>query len=267
MPGCAAPISAPMPPDVPRPALPGPMLQVEDLHVSYGRVAALHGVSLHVDPGSFVAVVGPNGAGKTSLLSAIAGVAPVQTGRIVLNGASLRGAPPEQIVRRGVALVPEGRHVFASMTVQENLMLGATVRPDRAAARAEMEQFLVTFPILGARRAQPAGRLSGGEQQQLAIARALLSRPRLLLLDEPSLGLAPAIIAQVYEHLADIRAHGVAVLVVEQNAGRVLRAADRIYVLSGGLVQLSGMAEEVLRDTTFEAAYFGTPLERPKVHQ
>ena len=241
-----------MPPD-PAP----PLLQVAGLEVRYGRITALHGVSLAVKAGEFVAVIGPNGAGKTSLLAAIAGVAPVQAGRIDLDGASLAGRAPEDIVRRGVALVPEGRHVFASMTVLENLALGATVRRDRAAVRAEMAQFLDAFPILGARRAQPAGRLSGGEQQQLAIARALLARPRLLLLDEPSLGLAPAIIAEVYARLAVIRAQGVALLVVEQNAARALRVADQVHVLRGGLVQLSGSGAAVLQDAAFEAAYFG----------
>ena len=241
-----------MPPD----AAP-PVLRVEDLTVRYGRVTALHGVSLEVARGGFVAVIGPNGAGKTSLLSAIAGVAPVHSGRIALEGEQVHGRAPEEIVRRGVALVPEGRHVFASMTVLENLALGATVRRDRAAARVEVEQFLGAFPILGARRFQPAGRLSGGEQQQLAIARALLSRPRLLLLDEPSLGLAPTVIAQVYDRLAAIRAQGVAVLVVEQNAGRALHGSDQVHVLSGGRVQLSGSGEAVLRGSAFEAAYFG----------
>ncbi len=238
---------------------PEPTLVVEGLAVRYGRVMALHEVSLRVAPGAFVAVIGPNGAGKSSLLAAIAGVAPVQAGRIDFAGTPLRGLPPEEIVRRGLALVPEGRHVFASMTVWENLLLGITVRPDRRAARADIDRLLATFPILGTRRGQPAGRLSGGEQQQLAVARALLARPRLLLLDEPSLGLAPTVITQVYAHLADIRAQGVGVLVVEQNAARALHGSDCVHVLAGGRVRLSGPGETVLRGSDFETAYFGEP--------
>jgi len=237
-----------------------PLLAVADLEVRYGAVAALRGVSLHVAPGEFVAVVGPNGAGKSSLMLAIAGAVRPQAGRIEFRGASLLGASLEDIVRRGIALVPEGRHIFGALTVAENLRLGITVRADRRAAEADLDASFRTFPILGERRRQPAGRLSGGEQQQLAIARALLGRPTLLMLDEPSLGLAPAIIDQVYRLLGDIRAQGVAVLMVEQNAARALDAADRTYVLNSGLVRLAGTKQELIGNAAFDAAYFGVAM-------
>ncbi len=236
------------------------MLRVENLHLAYGRVTALRGVSLAVEPGAMVSIIGPNGAGKTSLLGAIAGDVAAQSGRILFDGAELRGLPSDAIVRRGIALVPEGRHIFASLTVRENLTLGATIRADRAAARADIDRFLSIFPILRERAGQPAGRLSGGEQQQLAIARALLARPRLLMLDEPSLGLAPKIIDQVYDYLAEVRREGVAVLVVEQNAGRALAASDSIHVLNGGTVRLSGSGAEVMHHAGFDSAYFGVAL-------
>ncbi|HVO17436.1 MAG TPA: ABC transporter ATP-binding protein [Alphaproteobacteria bacterium] len=236
------------------------LLAVADLEVRYGPVAALRGVSLEVGAGEMVAVVGPNGAGKSSLMLAIAGAVPAQAGRIAFRGASIRGASLEDIVRRGIALVPEGRHIFGSLTVEENLRLGITVRADRRAGEADLEAALRTFPILGERRRQPAGRLSGGEQQQLAIARALLGRPALLLLDEPSLGLAPAIIDQVYGLLGTIRAQGVAILVVEQNAARALAAADRTYVLNAGLVRLAGTRAELIGNPAFDAAYFGVAM-------
>jgi branched-chain amino acid transport system ATP-binding protein len=237
-----------------------PLLAVSDLHVRYGAVAALRGVSLRVDPGEFVAVVGPNGAGKSSLLLTIAGAVKPQAGTIEFRGAPIAGAALEAIVRRGIALVPEGRHIFGTLTVEENLRLGITVRADRRQAAADIEDSLATFPILGQRRRQPAGRLSGGEQQQLAIARALLSRPGLLMLDEPSLGLAPAIIDQVYGILAEVNARGVAILLVEQNAARALDAARRTYVLNAGLVRLDGTKDTLLGNAAFDAAYFGVEM-------
>jgi branched-chain amino acid transport system ATP-binding protein len=237
-----------------------PLLAVSDLHVRYGAVAALRGVSLRVDPGEFVAVVGPNGAGKSSLLLTIAGAVKPQAGTIEFRGAPIAGAALEAIVRRGIALVPEGRHIFGTLTVEENLRLGITVRADRRQAAADIEDSLATFPILGQRRRQPAGRLSGGEQQQLAIARALLGRPTLLMLDEPSLGLAPAIIDQVYGILAEVNARGVAILLVEQNAARALDAARRTYVLNAGLVRLDGTKDTLLGNAAFDAAYFGVEM-------
>ena len=175
-----------------------PLLEVSGLVVRYGAVTAVRGVDLQVGEGEIVSIVGPNGAGKTSLISAVAGIVPPAAGSLVFAGKSLAGIALEDVVARGLALVPEGRHIFASLTVMENLMLGATVRRDADGVRADIDRLFAMFPILGQRRRQPAGQLSGGEQQQLAIARALLSRPRLLMLDEPSLGLAPTVVEQVY---------------------------------------------------------------------
>jgi branched-chain amino acid transport system ATP-binding protein len=237
------------------------LLEVSGLIVRYGAVTAVRGVDLSVGEGEIVSVVGPNGAGKSSLLAAIAGVAPAAAGRIVFAGNPLAGIMLEDVVARGLALVPEGRHIFASLTVLENLMLGASIRRDGDGVRADIERFFRTFPILNQRRRQPAGQLSGGEQQQLAIARALLSRPRLLILDEPSLGLAPTVIDQVYELIGQLRAQGVTLLVVEQNAERVFGLADRVYVMNGGEFSLGGRAADIRRDPRFDAAYFGLHMQ------
>ncbi|MFE0019280.1 ABC transporter ATP-binding protein [Mesorhizobium sp. NPDC059054] len=233
------------------------LLAVDGLVVRYGRIAALGGVSIHVDRGEIVAIVGPNGAGKSSLLAAIAGLVRPASGSIAFAGEDTIGQPLEQTVRRGIALVLEGRHVFAGLTVLENLKLGAAARSDFAEIEKDIAAQFEIFPILAERRRQPAGRLSGGEQQMLVIARALLSRPRLLMVDEPSLGLAPLMTDRVYEVLAEIRKRGVSVLVVEQNAPRALQAADRTYVLNGGRVGLSGPSGELAHHPDFEAAYFG----------
>jgi branched-chain amino acid transport system ATP-binding protein len=194
-------------------------------------------------------------------MAAIAGVVPAAAGRIVFAGNPLAGTMLEDVVARGLALVPEGRHIFASLTVLENLMLGASIRRDGDGVRADIERFFRTFPILNQRRRQPAGQLSGGEQQQLAIARALLSRPRLLILDEPSLGLAPTVVDQVYELIGQLRAQGVTLLVVEQNAERVFGLADRVYVMNGGEFSLGGRAADIRRDPRFDAAYFGLHMQ------
>ncbi len=233
------------------------MLRVDDLLVRYGRVPAVQGVSFSVAEGESVAVVGPNGAGKTTTLSAIVGLVPPAEGRVHFDGKDVTGAPPERLVRAGLALVPEGRHIFATLTVLENLRLGATVRRDKAAAQAEIEALLERFPALGRLRRQSAGKLSGGEQQQLAIARALLSKPRMLLLDEPSLGLAPLVIDQVFELLAELREDGVTILLVEQNAARAVQFADRSYVLRTGRVVLEGTAAELLGTEDFVSSYLG----------
>jgi branched-chain amino acid transport system ATP-binding protein len=233
------------------------LLAVSGLVVRYGAIAALRGVDIEVRTGEIVSIVGPNGAGKTSLLAAIAGIVPVAAGTVRLAGEPLSGIALEDVVARGIALVPEGRHIFASLTVAENLALGATVRRDAAEVRRDMERFYATFPILGARRRQPAGLLSGGEQQQLAIARALISRPRLLMLDEPSLGLAPAIIDQVYDLLRAIRAEGVTILLVEQNAERAFAISERSYVMRGGEIVLHDRPAALKADPNFDAAYFG----------
>jgi len=234
-----------------------PLLKVSGLVVRYGAVTAVRGVDLSVDDGEIVSIVGPNGAGKTSLVSAIAGIVPPAAGSIAFAGMPLAGIALEDVVAQGIALVPEGRHIFASLTVTENLLLGATARRDAGGVRADIDRSFAVFPILGERRRQPAGQLSGGEQQQLAIARALLSRPRLLMLDEPSLGLAPAIVDQVYVLLRSVRDQGVTILLIEQNAERVFGISDRVHVMSGGEFGLSGSAAEIRADRRFDAAYFG----------
>ena len=236
-----------------------PVLDVRGLDVRYGAITAIHGVDLHIHAGEIVAIVGPNGAGKTSLLSAIAGLVKPVAGTISLAGKSLAEVGLENVVRHGIAMVPEGRNIFASLTVLENLQLGATIRRDDAVAD-DMDGFFSTFPVLGERRNQPAGLLSGGEQQMLAIARALLSRPRLLMLDEPSLGLAPRIVEQVYGELERIRKDGITILVVEQNASRAFGLADRAYIMSHGAFTLSGTPGELRAHEDFDAAYFGVSV-------
>jgi branched-chain amino acid transport system ATP-binding protein len=237
-----------------------PLLEASGLIVRYGAVTAVRGVDLAIGEGEIVGIVGPNGAGKSSLVSAIAGLVPLAAGGISFAGKKLAGIALEDVVAQGIALVPEGRHIFASLTVTENLLLGATVRGDADGVRADLDRSFDIFPILGARRRQPAGQLSGGEQQQLAIARALISRPRLLMLDEPSLGLAPAVIDQVYALLQTVREGGVTILLIEQNAERVFGLADRLHVMSGGEFGLSGTAAEIKADRRFDAAYFGVHM-------
>ncbi|SFL72932.1 ABC transporter ATP-binding protein [Geodermatophilus ruber] len=210
------------------------MLRVEGLDVQYGRIRAVRDVSLEVSQGEIVGLLGPNGAGKTSTLGAVSGRLPVAGGRVLLEGEQLDGRPAEEIVRRGVSLVPEGRHVFATLTVAENLAIGATVRKDRAQVAEDIERQLERFSVLRRYYRSNAGKLSGGEQQQLVIARALLSRPRLLLLDEPSLGLSPLLVDLVFETIEQLRAEGLTILLVEQNASRTVEVADRCYVLRGG---------------------------------
>lgn len=237
-----------------------PLLAVSDLVVRYGAVTAVRGVDLQVDEGEIVSIVGPNGAGKSSLISSIAGIVTPAAGTIMFSGKSLGGIALEDVVAHGIALVPEGRHIFASLTVSENLLLGATIRRDTKAVPADIDRLFGMFPILAERRRQPAGLLSGGEQQQLAIARALLSRPRLIMFDEPSLGLAPTVVDRVYELLRTIREQGVTILLVEQNAERVFGVASRVYVMSGGEFALSGPATAIKNDPQFDAAYFGVHM-------
>ena len=237
-----------------------PLLSVSGLVVRYGAIIAVRGVELSVGRGEVVAIVGPNGAGKTSLLSAIAGIVTLAAGSVTFKGETLTGTALEGVVRKGIALVPEGRRIFASLTVLENLMLGATIRRDADGVKADIEESFETFPILGARRKQPAGQLSGGEQQQLAIARALLSRPKLLMLDEPSLGLAPTIVDQVYALLGTIRDRGVSILLVEQNAERAFALADRVHIMNGGMFGLGGTPAELKGHQNFDAAYFGVRM-------
>jgi branched-chain amino acid transport system ATP-binding protein len=233
------------------------MLSVQDLHVSYGSVVALRGVSIDVEPGEIVAVIGPNGAGKSTLLRSIAGLVRPNRGEIRFESADIAGEPAERLVARGLSLVPEGRRIFGSLTVGENIQLGATPRADRVAIARDLERMLTLFPILKERFYQKAGKLSGGEQQMLAVARSLMSAPRLLLLDEPSLGLAPLIVRKVYEVVEDLRRGGVTVLVVEQAVHVALTASDRTYVMSSGSIVLSGRSAELRGTPGFEDAYFG----------
>jgi branched-chain amino acid transport system ATP-binding protein len=233
-----------------------PLLVVDGLTVAYGAVVAIRDVSLTVGDGEIVAALGPNGAGKTTLLRTIAGALKPQHGSVSFDDRPLTGLVPEVVVRRGVALVPEGRHVFPNLTVLENLTIGGIARTDRDDLRADTERWLARFPILGERASQMAGTLSGGEQQQLAIARALMSRPRMLLLDEPSLGLAPIFVDRIFELIAQLRSEGVTVLLVEQNVHRALEIADRAYVLSVGAVVASGDTDQLV-EGELERSYLG----------
>jgi branched-chain amino acid transport system ATP-binding protein len=233
------------------------MLRVEDIVVHYARVPAVRGVSLAVDEGEVVGLIGPNGAGKSTTLGAITGLVKPSSGSITFDGTSLIGRPPERIVREGVALVPEGRHIFGSLTVEENLFLGTLARRDRTDADDELADVLDRFPVLKRYYKAPAGKLSGGEQQQLAIGRALLSKPRLLLLDEPSLGLAPLVVDQVFDVLQSLRERGMTILLVEQNAARTLEFADRSYVLRTGEMALAGTREELRETGDLMDAYLG----------
>lgn len=228
------------------------MLELRGLKVAYGGVEVLHGVEMSLAEGEVVGMVGPNGAGKSSLLRAICGLTPLSGGEISFEGRALRGLAPEEIARSGIALVPEGRQIFGTLTVAENLRLAAN--GDRSEA---MEQVLERLPILGQRAGQRADRLSGGEQQQLAMARALLRKPRLLILDEPSLGLAPKMIDVIYGLLEELRTEGATMLLVEQNATRTIDFCQRSLVLAGGKVRASGRREELQRNPEVLRAYMG----------
>jgi branched-chain amino acid transport system ATP-binding protein len=243
------------------------MLKVDTLSASYGRVVALHSISFAVQEGEIVAIVGPNGAGKSTTLAAITGTVAPSGGSISYEGESLIGLAPERVVRRGIALVPEGRQIFGSLSVAENLQLGSTPVKDRAGLRDDLERTLERFPILRTYYRSSAAKLSGGEQQQLAIARALLSRPRLLLLDEPSLGLAPIMIDTVFETLGELRDTGVTVLLVEQNATRAVALADRTYVLRTGRVALEGTRDELRRTADFATEYLGSASAIPSTER
>lgn len=233
------------------------LLEVEDLTVAYGPIAAVRGVGLTVAAGEIVAVLGSNGAGKSTTLQAVTGLLPARRGRVVFDGQPVTGRATEQIVRLGMTLVPEGRRIFASMTVEENLRIGAAVRRDGTDAARVRDEMLTLFPILAARRLQTAGTLSGGEQQMLAIARALMSQPKLLLLDEPSLGLAPQVVESIFDLLVELRRRGLTLLVVEQNVHMALEIADRAYVIAHGEVAMSGTARELLASDAVERAYLG----------
>ena len=235
------------------------LLEVDDLSVRYGPLVALHGVRLRVEAGEIVTVLGANGAGKSSLLGAVAGLVPAAAGRIVFDGKPIANMPAERVVRLGVALAPEGRRVFPRLTVADNLRLGAAARRDRDGIAADRARVLELFPVLEERLWQSAGTLSGGQQQMLAIARALMSRPRLLLLDEPSLGLAPIVVDQIFALISRLRDEGTTILLVEQNVHRALDLADRAYVLATGRVEVEGTAKEVRASSDVERAYLGVP--------
>jgi branched-chain amino acid transport system ATP-binding protein len=233
------------------------MLALEDVHVRYGAIAALRGVSLHVDEGEIVALIGVNGAWKSTTLMTIAGVLHPSMGTIRLGGESIVGRSPEHIVHKGIALIPEGRRIFPGLTVKENLRLGASIRSDRSDVQRDVEEMCERFPVLGERLGQAAGTLSGGEQQQLAIARGLMSRPALLMLDEPSLGLAPRLVEEIFGLVTQLHATGVTILLVEQNVERTLEIADRAYLLNTGEIEFEGAAGELRERVDFASAYLG----------
>ena len=233
------------------------MLKLEGLRASYGPIEALRGLDLEVREGELVCLLGANGAGKSSTLRAISGLLRARSGRIVFAGREIHGLEPSAILRAGIAHCPEGRRVFPHLTVEENLAMGAYVRGDRAGIAQDLERVCAHFPILADRRRQAAGTLSGGEQQMLAIGRALMARPRLILFDEPSLGLAPTVVETTFGIIADIRRAGTTVLMVEQNAYLALRMADRGYVMETGRIVLQGAARDLLRDDHVRAAYLG----------
>jgi branched-chain amino acid transport system ATP-binding protein len=234
-----------------------PLLEVQNLSIRYGRVQALERVSLEVRAGEVVTLIGANGAGKSTTLRSISRIIPIHDGRITFEARDISGARPSDVVRLGIAQVPEGRRMLARQTVLDNLLLGAYTRSDTAGIQTDLERQFERFPRLAERRRQMAGTLSGGEQQMLAIARALMSRPRLLLLDEPSLGLAPLIVRNIFEIIRDLHAAGVTILLVEQNASLALQIADRAYVLEAGRLTIAGPAGELLTDDRVRRAYLG----------
>ena len=233
------------------------MLKVEDINVYYGAIHAIKGISLEVNDGEIVALIGSNGAGKSTTLRTISGLMKPKTGRIMYDGEDITGVPAHKIVGKGLCQVPEGRHVFANMTVLENLELGAYLRTDKEGIEKDMEMVFEKFPRLLERKNQLSGTLSGGEQQMLAMARALMSRPKLLLLDEPSMGLAPLLIKEIFNIIKEINASGTTVLLVEQNANMALSIADKAYVLETGRITLSGTAAELASSEEVRKAYLG----------
>ena len=233
------------------------MLTIDGIDVFYGGIHALRDVSLRVGEGEVVTLIGANGAGKTTTLRAVSGIVRPASGQIAFQGKSLLREAPERIVKSGIAHAPEGRRIFAEMTVRENLDLGAYCRSDRAEARRDMDRMLDLFPRLRERIGQLGGTLSGGEQQMLAIARALMARPRLLLLDEPSLGLAPFLVRDIFKIIQEINGQGVSILLVEQNANKALQVAHRAYVMETGRIVLEGKASEIAQSPEVKAAYLG----------
>lgn len=233
------------------------ILKISNLKVAYGGIHAIKGIDLEIREGELVTLIGANGAGKTTTMKAVTGLQPWVSGEAHYLGKSIKGVKSHELLRQGLAMVPEGRGVFARMTIVENLQMGAYSRHDTAGIAADVDRMFEIFPRLKERAAQLAGTMSGGEQQMLAMARALMSKPRLLLLDEPSMGLSPLMVEKVFQVVRDISAEGVTVLLVEQNARLALQVADRGYVMDSGLITMSGDAKEMLDDPKVRAAYLG----------
>jgi len=233
------------------------LLKVKGLQVAYGGIQAVKGVDFEVHEGELVSLIGSNGAGKTTTMKAITGTLPIHGGDIEYLGKSIVGQGPWDLVKQGLAMVPEGRGVFTRMTITENLLMGAYIRTDTAAIQDDIEKVFQTFPRLRERKDQLAGTMSGGEQQMLAMGRALMSRPKVLLLDEPSMGLSPIMVDKIFEVVRDVFAQGVTVLLVEQNASRALSIANRGYVMESGLISMTGPGKELLNDPKVRAAYLG----------
>ncbi len=236
---------------------PTALLQVSELQVAYGGIHAVRNIDLCVYEGELVCLIGTNGAGKTTTLKSICGLLPIRAGTVEFDHRAITGEPSHQLVRRGLVMVPEGRGMFGGLSIEENLTMGAYIRRDRNAIASDIERVYTLFPRLKERRQQTAGTLSGGEQQMLALGRAMMSRPRLLLLDEPSMGLAPMMVAKVFETILAIAREGVTVLLVEQNAKLALEVSQRAYVMESGRITLSGPSASLLRDPAIRAAYLG----------
>ncbi|MCC7421285.1 MAG: ABC transporter ATP-binding protein [Planctomycetaceae bacterium] len=234
-----------------------PLLQVSNLHVSYGSIRALHGIDLEVEAGKIVTLIGANGAGKSTTLRAISGMIPSEQGAISFDGHSILGTPPHRLLEQGMAHVPEGRGIFGNLTVEDNLALGAYIRNDRDGIRNDHERVLELFPRLKERLKQSAGTLSGGEQQMLAIARGMMSRPRLLLLDEPSLGLAPQFVQTIFAIIREVNQQGTTILLIEQNAHMALQVAHQAYVLETGAIAMRGPASELAASDEVRKRYLG----------
>jgi branched-chain amino acid transport system ATP-binding protein len=233
------------------------LLEVEDLHVRYGAIVALRGMSLTVNQGEIVGLIGVNGAGKSTTMKAIMQVVRPERGTITYEGQSLVGMTPENVVRRGIAPVMEGRRIFPALTIEENLRLGAAIRNDRDGIKADIDKWCQFFPILGERFAKPAGTLSGGQQQMLAVARGLMSRPKLVLMDEPSLGLSPKLVGEVFGLISELRGLGVTILLIEQNVRMTLNIVDRAYLVNTGRVEFVGTPDEIRQHADLEQAYLG----------
>ena len=234
------------------------MLELRNVNAAYGNIQVLHNIDLVINSGEIITLIGANGAGKSTTLMAISGIVPVRSGKILFEGESIHKLAPEKLVAKGICQVPEGRHIFPALTVQENLDMGAFLRNDNAGIKEDLDYVFFLFPILAERRNQDGGTLSGGEQQMLAMSRALMARPKLLLLDEPSMGLAPLIIKQIFEIVKKInKEHNTTIFLVEQNANQALHIADRGYVIENGVITISDSAENLLKNQDIQKAYLG----------